>query len=153
MIIKTLSQKILAMKTENSAVGFNFKVFVWVWIRVSKPMFSFSDFFFSSAWTVRSHELIVWGTKNTIHGSHGIIHSFKNYFATVFSISTKINCIQTDFLLLKKSTYRFHKQYTRPTIFRSNTKMLEKRAFQTHKKTLNLDTRIKERWEKSKEEK
>ena len=26
------------------------------------------------------------GTKNTIHGSYGTIHTFKNYFATVFSV-------------------------------------------------------------------
>ena len=30
------------------------------------------------------------------NGSHGIIHTFKNYFVTVFSISVKINPIQTD---------------------------------------------------------
>ena len=29
-------------------------------------------------------------------GSHSSIHTFKNYFATVFSVSTKINSIQTD---------------------------------------------------------
>ena len=41
--------------------------------------------------------------KNIKNGSHGIIHTFKNYFATVlsvfsfqFSISTTINSIQTD---------------------------------------------------------
>ena len=28
--------------------------------------------------------------------SHGTIHTFKNYFAIVFSVFSKINCIQTD---------------------------------------------------------
>ena len=27
---------------------------------------------------------------------HGTIHTFKNYFATVFLVFNKINCIQTD---------------------------------------------------------
>ena len=30
------------------------------------------------------------------NGSYNIIYTFKNYFATVFSVSAKINCIQTD---------------------------------------------------------
>ena len=28
------------------------------------------------------------------NGSHGTIHIFKNYFAIVFSVFNKINCIQ-----------------------------------------------------------
>ena len=35
-------------------------------------------------------------TKNTVHESHDTIHTFKNYFITVFSVSVKISCIQTD---------------------------------------------------------
>ena len=35
------------------------------------------------------------------NGSHSTIHIFKNYFATIFSIFSKISCIQTD---LKKGS-------------------------------------------------
>ena len=70
---------------------------MWVWIRVSKPTFAFLDFFFPSVSIVTSHEFIVQGTKNTVHalfmhysrivhGFYDTIHTFKNYFATVFSI-------------------------------------------------------------------
>ena len=34
--------------------------------------------------------------KKTKNGSHGTIHTFKNYFATVFSVFSKISCIRTD---------------------------------------------------------
>ena len=34
--------------------------------------------------------------KNIKNGSHDTIHTFKNYFATVFSVFSKINCIQID---------------------------------------------------------
>ena len=34
--------------------------------------------------------------KNIKNGSHDTIHTFKNYFALVFSVSVKISCIQTD---------------------------------------------------------
>ena len=34
--------------------------------------------------------------KNIKNGSHGTIYTFKNYFVTVFSVSAKISCIQTD---------------------------------------------------------
>ena len=34
--------------------------------------------------------------KNIKNGSHGTIHKFKNYFATLFSVFNKINYIQTD---------------------------------------------------------
>ena len=33
--------------------------------------------------------------KNFKNGSYGTIHTFKNYFATVFSVFNKISCIQT----------------------------------------------------------
>ena len=44
--------------------------------------------------------------------SHGTIHTFKNYFATVFSVfnfqfSTKISCIQTDLSLIILSSLFF----------------------------------------------
>ena len=34
--------------------------------------------------------------KNIKNGSHGTSHTFKNYFATVFSVSSKISCIRID---------------------------------------------------------
>ena len=34
--------------------------------------------------------------KNIKNRSHDTIHTFKNYFAKVFSVLTKISCIQTD---------------------------------------------------------
>ena len=85
----------------------------------------FRYFFFSCMWTVTSHGFIVQGTKITVHtlfitvhtwkniknGSHDTIHTFKNYFATVFSVfsfqfsvSATISSIQMDpwFQLLHK---------------------------------------------------
>ena len=64
-------------------------------------------FFFFCAWTVKLHDFVVQGTKNivhalftnysyTVHGSHDTIHIFKNYFATMFSVSVTISSIQTD---------------------------------------------------------
>ena len=38
----------------------------------------------------------LYSKKNTKNGSHGTIHTFKNYFATVFSVFSKISCIRTD---------------------------------------------------------
>ena len=35
------------------------------------------------------------------NGSHSTIHTFKNYFATMFSVFSKISCVQTD---LKKGS-------------------------------------------------
>ena len=32
----------------------------------------------------------------TVHGSYDAIYIFKNYFATIFLIFNKINCIQTN---------------------------------------------------------
>ena len=34
--------------------------------------------------------------KNIKNGSHGAIYMFKNYFTTVFSVFSKISCIQTN---------------------------------------------------------
>ena len=34
------------------------------------------------------------------NGSHSTIHTFKNYFPTIYSISVKISLIQTDYLLI-----------------------------------------------------
>ena len=38
--------------------------------------------------------------KKIKNGSHGTIYPFKNYFATIFSIFSRISCIQTDSNLL-----------------------------------------------------
>ena len=68
--------------------------FSWKW----RSRFAFSVFFFfPCAWTVKSHDFTVQGTKNivhtlfiycscTVHRSHNTIHTFKNYFVTVFSV-------------------------------------------------------------------
>ena len=85
--------------------------------RFQTYVFVFRLFFFSSAWIVTSHEFTVWGTKNNVHGSHGTIHIFKNYFVTVFLISTKINYIQTDYLLLKKILIGFINSTQDPLFF------------------------------------
>ena len=86
-----------------------------VWIVMNPAAcfsFTFSLFFFSCAWSITSHGFTVQGTKITIHalfitvhalkniknGSHGTIHTFKNYFATVLSVFNfqTISLIQTD---------------------------------------------------------
>ena len=38
----------------------------------------------------------VYAFKNIKNGFHGTIYTFKNYFATVFSVSATISSIQTD---------------------------------------------------------
>ena len=51
--------------------------------------FAFLDFFFPCAWTIISHDFTVQGKKYyscTVHGFHDTIHTFKNYFAIVFSV-------------------------------------------------------------------
>ena len=50
--------------------------------------------------------------KNIKNGSHGTIHTFKNYFATVFSIFNKISCIQTDSTSIKQIRQRSKKENT-----------------------------------------
>ena len=44
---------------------------------------------------------IVYTLKNIKNGSHDTFHTFKNYFATVFSVSATISSIQTDPLPLQ----------------------------------------------------
>ena len=60
-------------------------------------------------WKHESKPTLVQGTNDIVHGSHGNIHTFKNYFATVFSISTKIICIQTDPRFMTFGFYFFQK--------------------------------------------
>ena len=90
----------------------------WVFKELSvhlDPCFKFSVcvffFFFQRVLkvtrTIHAHGFIVQETKCTVyalfihcsctvHGSHDTIHIFKNYFATVLSVFSKISCIQTD---------------------------------------------------------
>ena len=59
--------------------------FLWLYVTPVDPMHCLRDpqtSFFSNFFI-----------KN---GSHGIIHTFKNYFAIIFSVFSKINGIQTD---------------------------------------------------------
>ena len=78
---------------------------VWFKLKAASTfhVFPFS-FLFPCAWTVTSHGFTVQGTKITVHAlfitvhstvyvlknikneSHGTIHTFKNYFATIFSV-------------------------------------------------------------------
>ena len=48
--------------------------------------------------------------KNIKNGSHGTIHTFKNYFATVFLVFSKISCIQMD----PEFAFAFKYKITRP---------------------------------------
>ena len=87
------------------------------WVYVSVLLCFMFSIFFPCTWTVTSHgslcreqkllfitvHSIVHVLKNIKNGSHGTIHTFKNYFATVFSVfsfqfsvSTTISSIQTD---------------------------------------------------------
>ena len=58
--------------------------------------------FFILIFLVRMNSNITWihcaGDKvhcsRIIHGSHATIHTFKNYFVIVFSVFSKISCIQ-----------------------------------------------------------
>ena len=85
---------------------------------------SFEFLFFFSArknsnCIVRAHGFTVQETKGTVHstynhfiqkkiyiknGSHGTIHTFKNYFATVFSVFSKISCIRIDLTYFENIT-------------------------------------------------
>ena len=91
---------------EPSKWSFGFSWILW-------HVFTFF-FFCPCAWTVTLHGFTVHETKITIHalfitvhalkniknGSHGTIHTFKNYFATVLSVfnsvSVTISSIQTN---------------------------------------------------------
>ena len=83
--------------------------------------FFFFSFFFSRVSAFRRQislfmhcSFIVHGTynyfiqkKNIKNGSHGTIHIFKNNFATVFSVFSKISCIQTNPLFTIRSINLF----------------------------------------------
>ena len=51
---------------------------------------------------------IVHELKNIKNESHGTIHTFKNYFTIVFSVSAKISCIQMNPLLLYPFAFAPH---------------------------------------------
>ena len=80
---------------------------VSVWIQLN-VVFTFCVFrlFFFLAREQQYHMILVFycvGKKIlfmhclcTIHGSHNTIHTFKNYFATLFSVSVKISSFQMD---------------------------------------------------------
>ena len=70
---------------------------------VSFFFLSFFLFLMNTDYTVQETLCTVHGTHNHFvqekkikNGSYGTIHTFKNYFATVFSVFSKINCIQMD---------------------------------------------------------
>ena len=79
--------------------------------------FAFSSFFFTHVSTFRDkvhysrtvHELFIGPTTTLFkkqilkNRSHSTIHTFKIYFATVFSIFSQINCIQTSPTVITKS--------------------------------------------------
>ena len=89
--------------------------YVYVWIGVSVPTSSILPFFFFFG-SVFSIFLTLCHTNGSVHysrnsqtsffsnffikiWSYGTIHTFKNYFITIFSIFSKISDIQTDFTL------------------------------------------------------
>ena len=101
-----------------------FSVCVWLMLGPTLleneiKVFSFSFFFFfffliecvsafrgtmhCSCTIHRTHNHFIQKKKNIKNGSYSTIHIFKNYFATVFSVFSKISCIQTNHLFqLKK---------------------------------------------------
>ena len=46
--------------------------------------------------TVHRPTITLFRKKYIKNGSHDTIHTFKNYFNTMFSVFSKISCIQTD---------------------------------------------------------
>ena len=48
---------------------------------------------------------LLYSKKKFKNWSHSTIYPFQNYFTTVFSIFSKINCIQTDHSLRKDTSY------------------------------------------------
>ena len=70
------------------------------------PRFAISSFFFFFFLCVNSNITWFYCAMNKkyylhiVHGSHNTIHTFKNYFVTVFSVSVTINLIQMNPLCL-----------------------------------------------------
>ena len=71
-------------------------------------------FFYARQWV--GDKVTVHGTHNHFikkkikNGSYGTIHTFKNYFATVFLVFSKISCIQMD----PEFAFAFKYKITRP---------------------------------------
>ena len=88
----------------------------WVFGFGWNACFAFYPFFFSpcTSFCFRGRALLstVRGLKNIKNGSHGTIHTFKNYFAIIFLVFNlaKISSIQTDLKFLVGMTI------SRPTI-------------------------------------
>ena len=76
--------------------------FGWKSQRVCVWRFPFFFFFFFYACQWVGDKVTVHGTHNHFikkkfkNGSFGTIHTFKNYFATLFLVFSKISCIQMD---------------------------------------------------------
>ena len=102
---------------------------VYVFISRFLPFFFFLFFQrMNSEFTVQRQKLLFMHCSSTVHGtyshfiqkkyikngSHSTIHTFKNYFATVFSVLVKINCIQMDPMCWKILTgfYRYGSKRT-----------------------------------------
>ena len=102
------------------------KVSIWIWclrVYVLKIMFCSFFFFFwfqphyLTKSTVNSTQVYcLWVPQISLFShffiknwSHGTIHTFKNYFVTMFSVLVKINSIQTDPILhpLNDITFEF----------------------------------------------
>ena len=94
---------------------------VWVALKVAECLAVFSSFFFFFSAALFDQV----NCKQYIHalftdpqiplfsnffiknGSHDTIHTFKNYFATVFSVSAKISSIQIDPVSLQSRVSKF----------------------------------------------
>ena len=113
-VFSLICYSVFSNKFSVSAISFQFQQYKLypngyygsVWVQIILHL-HFQWFFFSffaahvSGDKVIVHALFMGPSitllkKNIKNWSHGTIHEFKNYFATVFSIFSKISCIQTD---------------------------------------------------------
>ena len=62
------------------------------WFTVQETKCTIYALFTHCSWDPQS----LYSEKKIKNGSHGTIHTFKNYFTTVFSILSNINCIYMD---------------------------------------------------------
>ena len=56
----------------------------------------------------RDTQVLYAGKKNFKTESHSTIHTFKNYFVTMFSVFSKISGIQTDPYIAKSNCYVYN---------------------------------------------
>ena len=72
--------------------------FFFFFTRVRETNFTIHILFTHYSHTVhKTHSHFIQENKNkNKNGSYGTIHTFKNYFATVFSVFSKISCIHMD---------------------------------------------------------